>query len=206
MARWFNADFFRYMGLILLPKYVLPDEIRTSIAEIDPTALQRKGIQAVIFDIDQTLTRHHEPKLHESIEESFQRIKSRMKVCAISNYAGIRADDRQGHQADAVERVLGVKVIRGEKKKPSPELYVKALAYLQSKPRETAMVGDRIFTDVLGAKRLNLYTVLVHPLDPTGDPWYIKGIRHLEMAWMKGLQLFLQSRREVIQYLTRWIG
>ena len=35
---------------------------------------------------------------------------------------------------------------------------------------QVAIVGDRVFTDVLAGNRLGLYTVLVKPVNPNGEP------------------------------------
>ncbi len=48
--------------------------------------------------------------------------------------------------------------------KPRKRAYRKAMAMLSTTPHETMMVGDQIFTDVLGGNRLGLYTILVKPI------------------------------------------
>ncbi len=48
--------------------------------------------------------------------------------------------------------------------KPSRRAFLQALALLNSRPETTAMIGDQVFTDVLGGNRLGLFTILVVPL------------------------------------------
>ncbi len=48
--------------------------------------------------------------------------------------------------------------------KPSRRAFLQALDLLGSRPEQAAMIGDQVFTDVLGGNRLGLYTILVVPL------------------------------------------
>ncbi len=63
--------------------------------------------------------------------------------------------------------------------KPLGRAFRKGLDYLGSKPAETAMVGDQLFTDVLGANRAGMVSVLVRPLSPGKLP-HTRLLRHLE--------------------------
>ncbi len=49
-------------------------------------------------------------------------------------------------------------------KKPRRRSFRKAMALMATKPEQTAVVGDQIFTDILGGNRLGLFTVLVSPI------------------------------------------
>ncbi|HOF86860.1 MAG TPA: HAD hydrolase-like protein, partial [Armatimonadota bacterium] len=42
----------------------------------------------------------------------------------------------------------------------------RAMAMLETTPDTTAIIGDQLFTDIWGGKRLGLYTILVSPLSP----------------------------------------
>jgi HAD superfamily phosphatase (TIGR01668 family) len=48
--------------------------------------------------------------------------------------------------------------------KPLPRGYRHAMGLLGTTPATTAMIGDQVFTDILGGNRLGLYTILVDPL------------------------------------------
>jgi len=58
--------------------------------------------------------------------------------------------------------------LRLKLEKPNPRIANIVLEQLDLRPEETAMVGDRLFTDVLAGNRLGLFTVLVKPVDPPG--------------------------------------
>ncbi|HGY5555367.1 MAG TPA: HAD hydrolase-like protein, partial [Prochlorococcus sp.] len=56
----------------------------------------------------------------------------------------------------------------------------KVMKQLRFQPAEIAIVGDRIFTDVLAGNRLGLYTVLVRPLSADGSPCKNDRVQQLE--------------------------
>ena len=47
-------------------------------------------------------------------------------------------------------------------------------------PEHIAVVGDQIFTDVLGGNRSNMFTILVDPIDSQKDYWYTAWKRPIE--------------------------
>jgi predicted HAD superfamily phosphohydrolase YqeG len=61
------------------------------------------------------------------------------------------------------------------------------LAELALPPRQVALVGDRVFTDVLAGNRLGLFTVLVRPIDPNGDPCSHDQVQTLEVRMSRWL-------------------
>ena len=65
-------------------------------------------------------------------------------------------------------------------KKPLKTGLLKAQKELQEKPENVAVVGDQIFTDVLGGNRCNMFTILVDPIDDTKDYWYTAWKRPIE--------------------------
>ncbi len=55
--------------------------------------------------------------------------------------------------------------------KPRRKTLKKVLKLIQRKPREIAIIGDRIFTDILVGNRLGLYTILVDSVDSNGNKY-----------------------------------
>jgi hypothetical protein len=53
------------------------------------------------------------------------------------------------------------------------------MAIMGTRPATTALVGDQLFTDVLGGNLLGMYTILVEPLSPDEFPT-TKLVRRLE--------------------------
>ena len=50
--------------------------------------------------------------------------------------------------------------------KPGRKNYEKAMAIMGVEKKETLFVGDQLFTDVWGAKRTGIYSILVEPINP----------------------------------------
>ena len=67
--------------------------------------------------------------------------------------------------------------------KPLPKGFRRACARLGVSPRETAVIGDQIFTDVVGGNLIGARVFLTEPLGPETDG-FIKFKRHLE-KWVK---------------------
>ncbi|MCD6309669.1 MAG: HAD hydrolase-like protein, partial [Candidatus Eremiobacteraeota bacterium] len=73
--------------------------------------------------------------------------------------------------------------------KPSPKPFKEAMKKISRPPSSFMMIGDQIFTDILGANRLGIYTILVKPLG--ADSWASKIIprRFLERYYLKKFKL-----------------
>lgn len=67
-------------------------------------------------------------------------------------------------------RIFPVELIMPWQLKPRPYGFLHAMKLLGAKPEETVVIGDQLFTDILGGNRLGMTTVLVKPLGR--DPWW----------------------------------
>jgi uncharacterized protein len=65
--------------------------------------------------------------------------------------------------------------------KPSRRKLRQAVAQMQLPPERIAMVGDRVFTDVLAGNRLGMFTILVEPLQAIGETERRLDLRNLEI-------------------------
>jgi HAD superfamily phosphatase (TIGR01668 family) len=63
--------------------------------------------------------------------------------------------------------------------KPSRAAFRRALGFLGTAPEHTAVIGDQIFTDILGGNRMGLFTVLVVPMSTKEFIW-TKFVRQVE--------------------------
>ena len=123
-----------------------------SVWAIDYAALYRQGYRAIIFDIDNTLV-HHGDDANQKIIDLFQQIHAiGLKTLLLSNNNQVcierfTADIPTLYIADA--------------DKPNPDNYLQALAMLGTAKHETLMIGDQLFTDIWGANRSGIASVLV---------------------------------------------
>ena len=142
--------------LIGLFKPFFPDRYCDSTYHIDYEALFKHGIRALIFDIDNTLVPHDAPADQRSIE-LFERLhKIGFSCLLLSNNKEPRVKSFAGKVKSLYIHKAG---------KPGKKGYIRAMKLMGTDTDSTAFIGDQIFTDVWGAKRVGMKTILVHPID-----------------------------------------
>ncbi len=137
-------------------RFFIPDEYLPSIHWVDPARLGRRGIRGIILDLDNTLVEWNHPEPPEELLGWFAKVRQAgLRTCVVSNNSAARV---QGfvHRLEIPGIDKAVKPRRGA--------FRRAMALMGTSPGETAVVGDQIFTDILGGKRLGLYTILVAPV------------------------------------------
>jgi HAD superfamily phosphatase (TIGR01668 family) len=176
-----------------LLKLLHPDLYLESLFDIDPELLKKRGISALIFDLDNTLVARGENKAEPEVLEWLRDLRRHgFKLCIVSN----NSRGKGGRLA----RILDLPGVFAATK-PRRWAFRKALALLGTQASETAVVGDQVFTDVLGGNRMGLFTILVSSL---GGPDFIltrlivRRIERLILPWVtgRGRNSFSGIRRE----------
>ena len=127
-----------------------------TLLDIPLEELEKAGIRAFILDLDNTITEWNSHDLRLEVEAWFSAIKQQgFKACILSNNGEKRI-------LQIAER-LDIPFIH-RARKPLRGSFLRAVALMQVKPAEVAVIGDQIFTDILGGNRSGLYTILVKPL------------------------------------------
>lgn len=138
-------------------KIFYPTECADSTYEIPFEEWYERGYRGVIFDIDNTLVPHDAPAT-EQAKQLFEDLrKIGFDTCLTSN----NKEPRVKPFADAV----GSKYIF-KADKPSRSGYQKAMELMGTDVSNTMFVGDQLFTDVFGANRTGIPTILVKPIHP----------------------------------------
>ncbi|MDD2511373.1 MAG: YqeG family HAD IIIA-type phosphatase [Syntrophomonas sp.] len=133
-----------------------------SLLEIPLDKLKELKINTFILDLDNTITEWNRREVRQEIAEWFENIKGQgFKACILSNNGEQRVL--------VVARSLGIPYLH-RAQKPRRRAFFQALSLMESQAAETAVIGDQIFTDVLGGNRAGLYTILVVPLDKREFP------------------------------------
>ncbi|MFZ5647881.1 MAG: YqeG family HAD IIIA-type phosphatase [Bacillota bacterium] len=152
---------------LLYPKMYVP-----SVTCIDPGELHQRGIRCVLFDLDNTVVPRDKNELPQEVSQWIISLGEKgIKVCVVSNNGPGR-----------IGRVAGIEDIPAVCRavKPRKHPFRKAMNMLGVTAGETAVVGDQIFTDILGGNRLGLFTILVVPM-PGKEYWATEMInRRLE--------------------------
>ncbi len=134
-----------------------PNEYLDSAYRIDFDQLYRQGYRGVIFDIDNTLVMHGAPA-DANARALFSHLKQTgWRCCLLSNNKEPRVKlfNRQIH-ADYIFNAH----------KPRTANYKKAMERMGTDTHSTLFVGDQIFTDIWGANRAGIHTILVKPISP----------------------------------------
>lgn len=116
-----------------------------------------KGIRGVIFDIDNTLVCHDAPADERALG-LFQRLRELgMDTCLMSN--------NKEPRVKAFAGAVGSRYIY-KSGKPFVKNYNRAMEMMGTDRSTTIFVGDQLFTDVYGANRAGIYSILVKPISP----------------------------------------
>ena len=137
-------------------KRFYPSEMKDSTYSIDFDALYKKGYRNVIFDIDNTLVCHGAPQTEQSL--------SFLKGLMEKGFGVLFLSNNKEPRVKSFNDPLGAKYIY-KAGKPGVKGYLDAVEMLGGTVDNTLFVGDQLFTDVWGANRVGMHTILVKPID-----------------------------------------
>lgn len=160
-------------------RLLCPDQHLNSIFELNPEQLREKGIKGIITDMDNTLIPRNNRSVCPRLKCWLLGLKEEgFELCIVSN-------NTPGRGA-RLALDLGIPAI-WYAVKPRRHPFRKALQKMNLSPGETAVIGDQIFTDVLGGNRLGLYTILVAPISAKEFIW-TRLVRRLERLLLASLK------------------
>lgn len=154
---------------LLQPDLVL----KGNVLSISPDLLAHHGLKGVILDVDDTLVPLRQAETNPDLARWMNHIKAEASVWLVSN--NINAP-RISRIADLLE--VPYLTSAG---KPSGRKLKLALAAMNLPAHQVAMVGDRLFTDVLAGNRVGLFTVLVSPMPDLNQVVRTSPLRSLEV-------------------------
>ena len=134
-----------------------PDRFAPRLHDVPHRELEAAGIRGLIVDLDNTLLGFRETELgREHIDWVAEAHERGFKIVMLSNNFSARVT--------SIAAQLNVGCIPNALK-PLPFGFLKAKKALKMRRREIAVVGDQLFTDVLGGKLCGLYTILTEPIE-----------------------------------------
>lgn len=134
-----------------------PNDYLKSVTEISNEYLTRNNIKALILDVDNTLIDYDKNLSIEIINWAKELKKNAIKMMILSN-------SNKKEKVKQVAEKLGLDYIYFGMK-PLKKGFKKAKQKLNIENENIAVVGDQIFTDVIGANRMGMYSILVEPLE-----------------------------------------
>lgn len=155
---------------------IYPSLYLDSVKNINATLLKKNNLCGLILDVDNTLI-DYDKNLLDGVEKWCEEIKQEGIKCIIVS------NSSKKDKVEMVAKALDIDYILFAKK-PLKSGFKKALEKLELKPEEVAVVGDQLSTDIVGARRMKMFPILVKPVGKK-DIFITKVKRPIENAFIR---------------------
>ncbi len=146
----------------MILRWLTPYRYVPSVPELDFAPLYAEGIRGMIFDLDNTIVASDASEPAAEVRFWITRLRAAgFRACIVSNNFTARTR--------GIGQMLQLPIVAAAVK-PAPWAFRRAMAIMGTVPSQTALVGDQLFTDVLGGNLLGVRTILVDPLSPNEFP------------------------------------
>jgi len=181
-ASWYNATVFYESGFDIMSFSFLPWAVADSITDLSPEFLQNRGIRLLMLDFDNTIVPYTTDAPTDEISAWLEMMAaSPIKVCVVSNSHKDRVKFFCSQR--------GIDCITHAKKPFSKG--IRACIEKYGLPEDScALVGDQIYTDVLGANNAGVKSILVKAID--NHNFWLKARHLLEKPW-----IFVSRKRRI---------
>jgi HAD superfamily phosphatase (TIGR01668 family) len=157
---------------------LVPRAIFSKVEEITPGVLRTLGVRAVILDLDNTLA----PRGSHSVSSSIRTWLLQLKQ---DGFPLFLLSNSPAKRVVFFAQILEIETVGGGPK-PLPSGYRRVFRKLGIPAQQVAVIGDQIFTDILGGNWSGACTILVRPLAPHTDFFTTKLLRKLERVLLHG--------------------
>lgn len=138
--------------MILYPKALLKN-----VREVTIEFIKNNKLKALILDLDNTLIDYDRNLSQETISWAKQLQGQGVKLYILSNTNKVEKVKKVAEQ-------LGKLQYKTFAQKPLKKGFIQIQKELKMNPHEIGVVGDQIFTDVIGGNRCKMFTILVEPI------------------------------------------
>ena len=160
-------------------KLFCPDLYVKDIYNINLDDLIKRNICGILIDLDNTLLPWNSYEVNDRLKRWIEQCaRKNIKLCIISN--------NKAKRIQCCSEMLLIPAVTGAMK-PRKATFRKGLNFLGLDPSQAAVVGDQLFTDILGAKRMGMYAILVKPLSNNEFIW-TKIMRKIERKLLKVIE------------------
>lgn len=142
----------------------IPNKMYDSICDLTPETLRSLGVRTLFMDFDNTIVPYTNDIPTPEVEAWFASMKDAgITLCVVSN-------TKRGRAIRFCED-KGILCVT-HSQKPFPKGIRRAMELCHATEETTALVGDQIYTDILGANNADIISILIKPL-------------HLHNIWLK---------------------
>lgn len=127
------------------------------ITDVTPALLRQHQLRGIILDVDNTLTHHGSQEVTQEVLDWLQTMRE----------AGIQlmiASNNSEKRIRPFAQKLGLDYL-SMSCKPLTFAFTRACKQFGLESRETALIGDQLYTDILGGNLKGLFTILVEPFE-----------------------------------------
>ncbi len=163
-------DFAMSLSTLLQPDLVLG----RNILHLSPDVLDHYNLRGLILDVDDTLVPLRQAETNPALAQWMGQIKPVASVWLVSNNVNANRISR-------IADLLDVPYLTSAGK-PSRRKLQQALTAMELPVNQVAMVGDRLFTDVLAGNRIGMFTILVEPMPLANEVIWPSPLRYLEVS------------------------
>ena len=132
------------------------DHHADTLPDVPLDLLAESGVRGIVVDLDNTVCAYHEPELAPGVAEWVAAARDR-------GFALVLVSNNFSERVASIGAKLGIPVVPNALK-PLPFAFLRALKLLGTPRGATIVIGDQLFTDVLGGKLVGLRTLLTKPL------------------------------------------
>lgn len=154
----------------------IPDMYQKSIYHINYDKLKEDGIKCLLFDLDNTCVPFKDTEPNKKLIDLFETLKDMdFKVIIFSNATKKRLTPfKNGLRVDC----------SASSRKPNSKKLLKVIKMFNYTLPEVAIIGDQLYTDILGGNRVGIKTILVNPMSKD-DMLFTKMFRFMEKKKFK---------------------
>ncbi|MGM9992525.1 MAG: YqeG family HAD IIIA-type phosphatase [Candidatus Bruticola sp.] len=170
----------------------IPDLYCSKISDIPFAKLASLKKVNICLDVDNTLALRSSSVIDRQAADALAEAKRQgyiEKICIVSNIIWGRAREER---VRLIAQQIGTEhyfAARFWERKPGAKPFLSAMQMMNSQPENTAVIGDQIFTDIAGGKKLGLFTILVKPLGDDHWTTMLTGRRRRENRILQRLSL-----------------
>ena len=144
-----------------------------SILQLTPQLVRSHGLKGLILDVDDTLVPMSAASVSTELHQWIAQIRPVVSLWLVSN-------NLNWIRIRSIAESLDLPFMMGAAK-PSRRKLRQAVEQMALPLEEVAMVGDRLFTDVLAGNRLGMFTILVEPMENPGTRDRLFPVRSFEV-------------------------